>query len=285
MAGLRRPSGSGPSARRPSARQGQPALGAARLEVRAGAEDAARAPEHRHPSASSASNSRKASVSARAAGRRPRCAPRAVDHDRRHRVAALHPDGHGPLPGRGSSSGIRGPPQSTAFRASRPARTEGRATMGRPSCEAWSRSRGCTTPSARRSRPSGSRAGGAGWSRGRAAGCSTWAAAPVVTCRSCRRAPSRSAYPSWPSLQRARRRVSGVPLVVGSAEALPFRDGCFETVLSGLVFCSVPDARRGLLEARRVLRRAGGPGCSSTCARPTRGRPGFKIGCSRPGRG
>ena len=59
--------------------------------------------------------------------------------------------------------------------------------------------------------------------------------------------------PSWPSLRRARRRVSGVPLVVGSAEALPFRDGSFDTVLSGLVFCSVPDAPRGLREARRVL--------------------------------
>jgi len=59
--------------------------------------------------------------------------------------------------------------------------------------------------------------------------------------------------PSWSSLQRARRRAPGVPLVAGSAEALPFRDACFDTVLSGLVFCSVPDARRGLLEARRVL--------------------------------
>jgi ubiquinone/menaquinone biosynthesis C-methylase UbiE len=59
--------------------------------------------------------------------------------------------------------------------------------------------------------------------------------------------------PSWSSLQRARRRAPGVPLVAGSAEALPFRDASFDTVLSGLVFCSVPDARRGLLEARRVL--------------------------------
>jgi ubiquinone/menaquinone biosynthesis C-methylase UbiE len=42
--------------------------------------------------------------------------------------------------------------------------------------------------------------------------------------------------------------------VLASAEALPFRDGSFDTVLSGLVFCSVPDARRGLDEIRRVLR-------------------------------
>ena len=63
--------------------------------------------------------------------------------------------------------------------------------------------------------------------------------------------------PSWEALQRARRRAPRVPLVVGSAEALPFRDAAFDTVLSGLVFCSVPDARRGLLEVRRVLGRDG----------------------------
>ena len=40
-------------------------------------------------------------------------------------------------------------------------------------------------------------------------------------------------------------------------EALPFRDGVFDTVVSGLVFCSVPDPRRGLAEVRRVLRPAG----------------------------
>jgi SAM-dependent methyltransferase len=60
--------------------------------------------------------------------------------------------------------------------------------------------------------------------------------------------------PSWETLQRARRRAPGVPLVVGSAEALPFRAAAFDTVLSGLVFCSVPDATRGLREVRRVLR-------------------------------
>ncbi len=63
--------------------------------------------------------------------------------------------------------------------------------------------------------------------------------------------------PSWAGLQRARRRAPGIPVVVGTAEALPFRDAVFDTVLSGLVFCSVPDPRRGLLEVRRVLRRDG----------------------------
>ena len=60
--------------------------------------------------------------------------------------------------------------------------------------------------------------------------------------------------PSWAALQRARRRAPRVPLVIGSAEALPFRDAVFDTVLSGLVFCSVPDPERGLREVRRVLR-------------------------------
>jgi ubiquinone/menaquinone biosynthesis C-methylase UbiE len=59
------------------------------------------------------------------------------------------------------------------------------------------------------------------------------------------------------ALRRARRRAPHVPLVLASAEALPFRDGSFDTVLSGLVFCSVPDARRGLDEIRRVLRSDG----------------------------
>ncbi|MBI4638123.1 MAG: methyltransferase domain-containing protein [Candidatus Rokubacteria bacterium] len=63
--------------------------------------------------------------------------------------------------------------------------------------------------------------------------------------------------PAWPSLARARRRGPTVPLVIGSAERLPFRDGSFDTVVSGLVFCSVPDARRGLAEVARVLRPGG----------------------------
>lgn len=59
--------------------------------------------------------------------------------------------------------------------------------------------------------------------------------------------------PAADSLLRARRRAPGVALVRASAEALPFRAGAFDTVVSGLVFCSVPDARRGLAEVRRVL--------------------------------
>jgi len=48
--------------------------------------------------------------------------------------------------------------------------------------------------------------------------------------------------------------VPHIALVQGSAEALPFNDATFDTVVSGLTFCSVPDARRGLAEVRRVLR-------------------------------
>ncbi len=50
----------------------------------------------------------------------------------------------------------------------------------------------------------------------------------------------------------ARRRAAG-PLLVASAEALPFRATSFEAVVSSLVFCSVGDPQRGLREAGRVL--------------------------------
>jgi ubiquinone/menaquinone biosynthesis C-methylase UbiE len=62
---------------------------------------------------------------------------------------------------------------------------------------------------------------------------------------------------SLEALRRARRRAAGAPLVQASAEALPFRDGCFDTVVSGLVLCSVTDPPRGLAEVRRVLRPGG----------------------------
>jgi ubiquinone/menaquinone biosynthesis C-methylase UbiE len=63
--------------------------------------------------------------------------------------------------------------------------------------------------------------------------------------------------PARPPLERAGARAPSVPLVQGSAEALPFRDGAFDTVITGLVFCSVPRAARGLAEVRRVLRSDG----------------------------
>jgi ubiquinone/menaquinone biosynthesis C-methylase UbiE len=59
--------------------------------------------------------------------------------------------------------------------------------------------------------------------------------------------------PNRTVLERARRRAPGVPLVQAAAEALPFRDHVFQTVLSSLVFCSVEDPERALAEVRRVL--------------------------------
>ncbi len=59
------------------------------------------------------------------------------------------------------------------------------------------------------------------------------------------------------ALRRAHRRAPGVELMLGSAESLPFPDASFDTVVSGLVFCSVGDPVKGLLEVRRVLRPGG----------------------------
>jgi ubiquinone/menaquinone biosynthesis C-methylase UbiE len=42
-------------------------------------------------------------------------------------------------------------------------------------------------------------------------------------------------------------------LVLANGEALPFRDGSFETVVGTLVFCTIPDPLRALQEAARVL--------------------------------
>jgi ubiquinone/menaquinone biosynthesis C-methylase UbiE len=59
--------------------------------------------------------------------------------------------------------------------------------------------------------------------------------------------------PAAAALGRARRRAPPARLVQASVEALPFRAGAFDTVVSGLVFCSVDDPARGLAEVRRVL--------------------------------
>jgi len=80
--------------------------------------------------------------------------------------------------------------------------------------------------------------------------------------------------PSPEALRRARARAPGVPLVRASAQALPFRDGAFDTVVSGLVFCSVPEPRQGLAEVRRVLKDDGALRMIEhvRSARPLRGR-------------
>jgi ubiquinone/menaquinone biosynthesis C-methylase UbiE len=59
------------------------------------------------------------------------------------------------------------------------------------------------------------------------------------------------------NLAAARRRAPSTPLVRCRAEALPFRDRAFTTVLSGMVLCSVDDVPASLAEVRRVLAAGG----------------------------
>jgi ubiquinone/menaquinone biosynthesis C-methylase UbiE len=59
--------------------------------------------------------------------------------------------------------------------------------------------------------------------------------------------------PCAQSLARARRRSPAALLVQARAEALPFRDGAFDTVASGLVLCSVTDPALAASEMLRVL--------------------------------
>lgn len=59
------------------------------------------------------------------------------------------------------------------------------------------------------------------------------------------------------ALARAKQRAPKTTLMLGSAEDLPFPDGYFDTVVSGLVFCSVSDPIKGLREVRRVLKPTG----------------------------
>jgi len=63
--------------------------------------------------------------------------------------------------------------------------------------------------------------------------------------------------PDLAALRYARRRAPRVPLLAARAEALPFRPGTFDSVVSSLVFCSVADPEQGLAEIRRVLRPGG----------------------------
>ncbi|MBW3664396.1 MAG: class I SAM-dependent methyltransferase [Actinobacteria bacterium] len=57
--------------------------------------------------------------------------------------------------------------------------------------------------------------------------------------------------------QRARLAPVPVTLVDGDAQALPFDDDTFDTVIASLVLCTIPDLDRGLHELRRVLRPEG----------------------------
>lgn len=57
--------------------------------------------------------------------------------------------------------------------------------------------------------------------------------------------------------ERAKRLGRPVDLRVGNAEALDFPDEHFDTVVATLALCSIPDDRRAVAEARRVLRPGG----------------------------
>jgi SAM-dependent methyltransferase len=63
--------------------------------------------------------------------------------------------------------------------------------------------------------------------------------------------------PSEPFVVAARARNPGVTVQTASADDLPFPDGAFDAVLAQLVFHFLPDPVAGLVEMRRVTRRAG----------------------------
>jgi phosphatidylethanolamine/phosphatidyl-N-methylethanolamine N-methyltransferase len=67
--------------------------------------------------------------------------------------------------------------------------------------------------------------------------------------------------PSSRMVDRARRRADrlgmAVELVRAGAERLPFPDATFDAVVATFVFCSVAEPRRGIEEARRVLKPGG----------------------------
>lgn len=63
-------------------------------------------------------------------------------------------------------------------------------------------------------------------------------------------------------LERAKKKLaelstSNIELRQAGAQSLPFDDASFDHVVATLVFCTVPDAARGLAEARRVLKPGG----------------------------
>lgn len=60
--------------------------------------------------------------------------------------------------------------------------------------------------------------------------------------------------PEAQTLNKAIKRSPQTMFVRASAEALPFREGAFNTVVSGLVFCSVPRPEVGLAEIKRVMK-------------------------------
>ena len=70
-----------------------------------------------------------------------------------------------------------------------------------------------------------------------------------------------------------RLRARGVDVVEAGAEALPFAEGSFDTVVSTLVLCTVPDVPASLREIRRVL----APGGRLLFLEHVRADPGSKL--------
>lgn len=59
------------------------------------------------------------------------------------------------------------------------------------------------------------------------------------------------------ALPKLRRAAVPVTLVVADAQALPFGDAVFDTVVATCVFCTIPDPEAAFRELRRVLRPEG----------------------------
>lgn len=70
-----------------------------------------------------------------------------------------------------------------------------------------------------------------------------------------------------------RLRARGVDVVEAGAERLPFADGSFDTVVSTLVLCTVPDVPASLREIRRLL----APGGRLLFLEHVRADPGTKL--------
>ncbi|HSQ29642.1 MAG TPA: class I SAM-dependent methyltransferase [Gemmatimonadaceae bacterium] len=68
--------------------------------------------------------------------------------------------------------------------------------------------------------------------------------------------------PDVAMIARARTRrsqaVATISLVIADARALPFRDGVFDSAVSALAFCTIPQPARAAAEIRRVLKETGG---------------------------
>ena len=77
-----------------------------------------------------------------------------------------------------------------------------------------------------------------------------------------------------PDAHMARRlRNHGVEVVQAGAESLPFADGSFDTVVSTMVLCTVPDVPAALREVHRVLASGG----HLLFLEHVRGEPGSKL--------